>query len=180
MMVTALLSGCASTRFHDIMSTVAPGTRFKKIIVHSDLADPQTQKIVEDAVVRQFQAIGVSATPSYAVFPPGNSDTWDFKKQTIQANGFDAGLLVQELDSHSSTTTEFFSFDQTAQDVSTAHFKIQTKLVETNSFVVVWQAKSSSREVMDDAGDFSFEGVMTSYASTLVDELQNEGIVAAR
>jgi len=171
-----VVEGCATTKFKNISSQVTPGTHYQKIIVHNNLEDSQTRQTVEDAVVQQFQAVGVSATASYTLFPAGSTLVWADKKKTIQADGFDAGLLVQIVDSYSNTTPEIFA-NHCAVDVSIAHFKIQTKIVETSGFAVVWQAQSSSREGMADSGDFSVRGMMTSYAATLVGELQNEGVV---
>ncbi len=176
--VAAVLGGCAVTRIHTISSNLAPGTSYQKIIVHANLADPAAQKIVEDAVVRQFQGIGVTVTASYTLFPPGNSDTLDRKKEIIQAHGFDAGLLVQVTNVFSKTDDPIF-FNQSEVDMTTAHFKILTKLVEAKGFTVVWQAQTGSREDIDDSGNFSVKDLMASYAGALVGEMQKEGIVKA-
>ncbi len=174
--VLVVLVGCASTRFHDISTRVDPDTHYHKIIVHSDLADPVGRKTAEDAVVKEIQLIGVNATASYTVFPPEVNYTWDQKKQMIQADGFDAGVLVQIVQSFSTTTTQMF-INHNVVDISTAHFKIQTKIVETSDFEVVWQAQSGSRVAIDDYGQFNFANVMSSYASGLVNELQLENIL---
>lgn len=175
-LLLTVLGGCASTTFKNITSQIASGTHYQKFIVHSNLADPNTRQIVEDAVVRQLKAIGVSATASYTVFPAGNTIPWEEKKKTIQADGFDAGLLVQVVDSYSKSMTEIFA-NHSLTDIATAHFKIQTKIVDARGFTVVWQAQSHSREAMADNGDFSVTGMMDNYATTLVGELQNEGVV---
>jgi hypothetical protein len=221
--VSTVMGSCAVTHFHNITTTVGSGVHYQKIIVHSDLADLDTRKIVEDSVVKEFQAIGVSATPSYTVFSPGTIYTWAVKKQTIQADGFDAGLLVKVVDSYSTTTPKDFNgerngtpvyvmpppvthidsngvrhtwidtnlddavpdWNQTAvvnpadANFTTAHFTIQTRLVDTKTFTAVWQAQTGSREGMDASGDFSLPKIMESYALTLVSELQNEGVVVA-
>lgn len=171
-----VLVGCASTRFHDISTRVDPNTHYHKLIVHSDLADPKARQTIEDAVVSEIQKIGIGAMASYTIFPPEANYTWDQKKQTIVADGFDAGILVQVVDSFSTTTTQIFA-NHSLVDISTAHFKIQTKIVETSDFEVVWQAQSGSRVVMDDYGKFNFSYVMASYASGLVNELQLENIL---
>jgi hypothetical protein len=178
LMVSPLFQGCAPvTRFHVITASVPQGAHYQKFIVHSNLADADNRKTIEDAVVQQLTAIGVSATASYSVFPPDTAYTWPEKKQMIQADGFDAGLLVQVVDSYNKTQTQFF-INHTAADFTTAHVKMQTKIVDTRVFKVVWQAKSSSLAQTDDEGGVSLEDVMTSYATGLVTELQNEGVVA--
>ncbi|HTA75794.1 MAG TPA: hypothetical protein VK791_01410 [bacterium] len=172
----AIFAGCASTRFHDISTRIDPATHYHNIIVHSDLADPVGRKTAEDAVVKEIQLIGINATASYTVFPPEANYTWDQKKQMIQADGFDAGVLVQIVQSFSTTTTQMF-INHNVVDISTAHFKIQTKIVETSDFEVVWQAQSGSRVAIDDYGKFDFANVMSSYGSALVNELQLENVL---
>jgi hypothetical protein len=171
-----IFAGCASTRFHDITTRIDPATHYHKMIVHSDLADPVGRKTVEDAVVKEIQLIGTNATASYTVFPPDANYTWDQKKQMIKADGFDAGLLVEIVKSYSTTTTQMF-INHNLVDISTAHFKIQTKIVETSDFEIVWQAQSGSQVAIDDYGQFNFGNVMSSYGSALVSELQLEGIL---
>jgi hypothetical protein len=182
LLVSAILESCAATHFHSISTSLTPGEHFKKIIVHSDLENLDSRKTVEDAVVKQFQAIGVSATPSYAVFAQGSQDTWDIKKKTIQAAGFDAGLVVKVVNSTVEKTPKGFQgndFNQTVANFTVANFEIETKLVGTTDFTAVWKAETGSREGMDDSGDFSLQKIMESYAITLVAELQSEGIVDA-
>jgi hypothetical protein len=177
-MLLMILSGCASTRFHDITTRVDPNTHYHKLIVHSDLADPVGRKTVEDSVVKEIQLIGINAAASYTIFPPDSNYTWDQKKQIIQANGFDAGILVQIVKSYSTTTTQMF-INHNLVDISTAHFKIQTKIVETSDFEMVWQANSGSQVAIDDYGQFNFGSVMSSYASGLVNELQLENVLVS-
>jgi hypothetical protein len=177
-MASLLFQSCAPvTRFHGIAASVPPGAHYQKFIVHSNLADTNNRETIEDAVVQQLTAIGVSATASYSVFPPEAVYTWPEKKQMILADGFDAGLLVQVVDSYNKTQTQFF-INHTAADFTTAHVKMQTKILDTRSFSVVWQAKSTSLAQTDDEGGVSLEDVMTSYATALVTELQNDGVVA--
>lgn len=78
---------------------VVPGTSFKKIIVHSNVRDIDSRKTVEDAIVKKFQALGVTAIQSYSVFLPGTNTTLDEKKKTIQSLGFDATLLIKIINS---------------------------------------------------------------------------------
>lgn len=177
LMVSLLFQGCAPvTNFHGITANVPQGAHYQKFIVHSNLADAENRKTIEDAVVQQLVAIGVSATASYSVFPPEAVYTWPEKKQMIQAGRFDAGLLVQVVDSYNKTQTQFF-INHTAADFTTAHVKMQTKILDTRSFTVVWQAKSTSLAQTDDEGGVSLEDVMASYATALVTELQNDGVV---
>jgi hypothetical protein len=178
LLATAFLGGCAFTRIHDITSNIPPGTTYQKIIVHADLADPEAQKIVEDAVVKQFRGIGVTVTASYTLFPPGNTESLDQKKQAIQADGFDAALLVQVLDVSSKSVGPSLS-NESDVDMARAHFKIRTKILETKGFTVVWQARSGSGVDTNESGDFSVESLMDSYATAIVGELQKEGIVKA-
>lgn len=180
LLAAVIFEGCAAvTRFHDIYANVPAGAHYKKFIVHSDLADPGSRKTIEDSVVQQLAAIGVNSTPSYTIFPPDSNYTWPEKKQMIQADGFDAGLLVEVVDSYSKTVTQLF-INHTVADFSTAYFKIQTKIVETSGFTVVWQGKSSSLAPTDDTADFSLVDIMTSYAEALLTELQNEGVVVGK
>jgi len=182
LMMMAVLESCATTHFHGISTSLTPGEHYKKIIVHSNLEDIDSRKTVEDAVVKQFKAIGVSATPSYTLFPQDNHDTWDVKKKVIQAGGFDAGLVVKVINSTVETTPKGFQktdFNQTVANFTVADFEIETKLVDTRDFEAVWKAQTGSREGMNASGDFSLRNIMESYANTLVAELQSEGIVVA-
>jgi hypothetical protein len=179
-MASLLFQGCAPvTYFHGIAATVPPGARYQKFVVHSDLADADDRKTVEDAVVQQLTAIGVSATAGYSVFPADNTYTWPEKRQMLRADGFDAGFLVQVVNSYTKIETEFF-INHTAADFTTAHVKMQTKMMDMKSFKLVWQGKSTSLAQTDDEGGVSLRDVMTSYATALVTELQNEGVVVGK
>jgi hypothetical protein len=180
LMVSLLFQGCAPvTYFHGIAASMPQGAHYQKLIVHSDLADANDRKTVEDAVVQQLTAIGVNATASYSFFAVDNTYTWPEKKQMIRADGFDAGLLVQVVDSYAKTQTQFF-INHTAADFTTAHVKMQTKMMDMRTFTVVWQGKSTSLAQTDDEGGVSLQDVMTSYATALVTELQTEGVVVGK
>jgi hypothetical protein len=53
-------------------------------------------------------------------------------------------------------------FVETVIDVYTAHFTIDTKLMDTQNFTPVWHATSSSKEIIQDPGDISLEDIMKS------------------
>jgi hypothetical protein len=99
LLIVSILIGCASTRFHSISNMVVSGTSYQKFIVHSNIKDIDSRKTVEDAVVKKFQAFGVTALQSYTVFPPGANTSLAEKEKTIQSLGFDAALLIKIINS---------------------------------------------------------------------------------
>ena len=68
-------------------------------------------------------------------------------------------------------------FIPTVVTIYTAHFTIDTKLVDTQNFTPVWQATSKSKEVVHGPNDVSLEEIMESYGSALVNEWIKEGVV---
>lgn len=89
-------------------------------------------------------------------------------------NAGDGQRIGRQEDRHSFPE---FDFVETVETVSTAHFKIQTNLLETSDFKAVWTALTGSHEGSDDAGDVSLGDIMDSYGSAIVGELKNEDVV---
>jgi len=198
------LEGCATTtHFKAIQSQVAPGKHYQNIFVHSNVKAMDSRQTVEDQVVQQIEALGIAAKPSYEYFPAGSTATLVHKKQVVQAVGFDAALFIKITNSkvtqEAVTTTikppprynppdqyhpypwidpnENNDFVESVVEVYIAHFRIDTKLVDTQNFTPVWQATSSSQEMIDDPSNISLEDIMKSYGGTLVNEWKNEGVV---
>jgi hypothetical protein len=207
LLAAALLEGCASTKFKNITTRVEPGAHYQKIIVHTNLKDMDSRQTVEDSVVAKLRAASVDAIASYDVFPQGSNVPKDEKKITVKADGFDAALFIKIVDSkvkQNAVTTvtavpreeeqsnaliippngavvaasRHFDYVQTVDTFDTAHFKMQTTLVDTTDYAPIWKADSSSQMPVDADGSVSLQAVMDSYASALVDELEKEGVIA--
>ena len=198
------LEGCAtSTHFKAIQNQVVLGKHYQNIFVHSNVQAMDSRQTVEDQVVQEIETLGIPAKPSYEFFPTGSTATLAHKRQVVQALGFDAALFIKITNTkvtQEAVTTAFKpaprynppdqdhpypwidpddndDFVETVVEVYTAHFTIDTKLVDTKNFTPVWQATSSSKEIVQDPSDISLEDIMKSYGSTLVNEWKNEGVV---
>ncbi len=208
LLVAAVLEGCASTQFRNITTRVESGVHYKKIIVHTNLKDMDSRQTIEDVVVQKLRAANVDAIASYDVFPQGTNVPKDEKKITVKADGFDAALFIKIVDSkvvQSAVTmvskisrdeadpqvnllndpnstvvasTRHYDYVETVNTFDTAHYKMQTTLVDTTDYAPIWKADSGSQVPMDADGSVSLEAVVDSYASALVDELEKEGVIA--
>lgn len=92
-----LMSGCASSslvnKWHDSSFQSPPLT---KMLVISVRKDEIKRRIWEDAFTGELEKHGVTATPSYRLFPDSIPDT-DQVVKTMQSNSFDGVLVVRRL-----------------------------------------------------------------------------------
>ena len=89
--------GCASSYLVDIWHD--PGIKappLGKMLVIAVRKDATKRRIWEDAFSEELGKHGVTATSSYSLFPDAPPDTSQVKS-TVQANGFDAILVVLRL-----------------------------------------------------------------------------------
>jgi hypothetical protein len=93
----SMIPGCASSFlvdiWHDPAIKVSP---LGKMLVIAVRKDPTKRRIWEDAFSGELGTHGVAATSSYSLFPDAPPDT-NQVKSTVQANGFDAILVVLRL-----------------------------------------------------------------------------------
>lgn len=97
------LFGCASSslvdKWHD-SSFQAPV--LSRMLVISVRKDPSKRRIWEDAFSNELGKHGVSATPSYTLFPDALPDSTQVVS-TLRANGMDGILVIRRLPTESTT-----------------------------------------------------------------------------
>jgi hypothetical protein len=101
--IISQLSGCASSslvnKWHD-SSFQAPA--LSRMLVVSVRKDPAKRRIWEDAFSNELGKHGVSATPSYTIFPDAPPDTSQVAT-TLRMNMMDGILVIRRLPTESTT-----------------------------------------------------------------------------
>ena len=114
----SLMIGCASSSLVDIWHDPAFGAPpLGKMLVIAVRKDATKRRIWEDAFTGELAKHGVAATPSYSLFDDAPPDT-NQVIATVQANGFDAILVVLRLPQETnkqyvqgySTTAQFLRY----------------------------------------------------------------------
>jgi hypothetical protein len=89
--------GCASSILVDIWHDPAMNApSLEKVLIIAVRKDPSKRRIWEDAFTGELAKHGVAATSSYSLFPDAPPDT-NQVNATVQANGFEAVLVVLRL-----------------------------------------------------------------------------------
>jgi hypothetical protein len=105
LLVIAGTAGCAA---QSEMSNLWKDPSFASGGVHNALVvairkDPVRRRRWEDAFVKELTARGVTATPSYSLFPEASPDTQQVI-EAVQKNGYDAVLASVRLPDQTTTT----------------------------------------------------------------------------
>jgi hypothetical protein len=89
--------GCASSSLVDIWHDPAMNApSLGKLLIIAVRKDPSKRRIWEDAFTGELAKHGVAATSSYSLFPDAPPDT-NQVQATVQANGFEAVLVILRL-----------------------------------------------------------------------------------
>jgi hypothetical protein len=189
--------GCASSSLVDIWhepSYQAPP--LAKILVITVRKDATKRRIWEDAFVAELAKHGVTATTSYSLFPDAPPDS-EQAKTTVQANGFDAVLVVLRLPEETnrqyvqgySTTAQFLRYSTYWQRYITYYQEIDhpgyvdsqavavraIELTTTgNNGRLIWSATSKT----PDPG--SVPDLQSGIAGLVATELTKRGIIGSR
>src|SRR5437773_3016778 len=88
-----LVAGCASSTLVNMWRDPTYGRRpMSNVAVVAMIKDPALRRLWEDGFVREFQAHGIQATPSYELFPNDVPDT-DQMIGAVRDRGLD-GLVI--------------------------------------------------------------------------------------
>jgi hypothetical protein len=101
--LASLFSGCVSSSLVDIWHDPSfQASPVAKLLVIAVRKDATKRRIWEDAFAGELVKNGAMATPSYSLFPDAPPDT-NQVVTTVQANGFDAVLVVLRLPRETNT-----------------------------------------------------------------------------
>ncbi|HEY2924832.1 MAG TPA: hypothetical protein VGJ98_07675 [Candidatus Eisenbacteria bacterium] len=100
-----ILGGCSSgTQLVDMWKDpTAPSTPIRKMLVVAIRKDPLSRRIWEDGFVTALEKRGVTATPSYNMFPNAAPDTVQIER-AVREHEFDGVLLTHRLGATTQTT----------------------------------------------------------------------------
>ena len=190
------LFGCASSslvnKWHD-SSFQAPV--LSRMLVISVRKDPSKRRIWEDAFSNELGKHGVSATPSYTIFPDAPPDT-NQVASTLRTNGMDGILIIRRLPTESNThfvegyvTTEpnvrysrywqqYYTYYQEIDhpgyiDTQTVAIRAIDVTATRNGGRLVWSATSRTPE------PGSVPDAQSGIADLVVSDLAHQNIIAA-
>jgi hypothetical protein len=112
----AIVAGCASqTRLYDMWKDPSASAGLvRNTLVVAVKKDPGARRIWEDGFVKQLSNQGVTATPSYRLFPDAVPDTAEVV-EVVRDQGFDSVVLVHR------------SSEKTVQEVTPGYVSTQPK-----------------------------------------------------
>ncbi len=97
--LAAGLFGCSSSQLVNVWKNPEqPRTAFTKMMVITMKRDAAIRRLWEDSFVNALRAYGVSATPSYQLFPDALPDTQEVVS-TVRENNFDGIIITSNLPS---------------------------------------------------------------------------------
>lgn len=92
-----LMAGCGTTSLVNMWRDPQYSSgSLRSVMVIAVRKDPVVRRIWEDAFVHQFTKEGVTATPSYQVFPDAMPDT-DAVRQHVRDKGYDGVLITSRV-----------------------------------------------------------------------------------
>ncbi|HEY4099503.1 MAG TPA: hypothetical protein VGM20_01345 [Gemmatimonadales bacterium] len=98
-----VLAACTSTSLVNMWRDPnAPAQPLNNVLVVTLRKDATSRRLWEDGFVKSLRDHGISATPSYALFPGEAPDTASLM-QAVHQRGFDAVLMAHELPSSTET-----------------------------------------------------------------------------
>ncbi len=97
------LAGCTSTSLVNLWKDPEqPRQPLHSVVVVALRKDVTVRRLWEDAFVQSLKSRGVTATPSYQIFPTSAPDTAALT-EAVKNRGFDALLVVHQLSSETET-----------------------------------------------------------------------------
>jgi hypothetical protein len=107
---------CSSTTLVNLWKDpTLPQQPLRNVLVVTLRKDPVSRRLWEDGFVASMRRHGVTATPSYQLFPSAPPDTTSLA-EAVRGRGYDALLIAHELSA--STETRYVPGYLTAQPVS--------------------------------------------------------------
>jgi len=112
----AIFAGCASqTRLYDMWKDpAAPPGAMHNVFIVAVKKDPAARRIWEDGFVKRLGEYGVTATPSYSLFPDAVPDTAAVV-EAVRAHGYDSVIAIHRSD------------EKTIQEVTPGYVSTQPK-----------------------------------------------------
>jgi len=110
------LNSCSSSKpaaaatSNDPNVFIAPGyvkQNYKKILVLALAGDPAKQKVIEDAVSKEFKGNGYKTIPAYSVVTPELLRDSTKLRSTIESEGFDAAIVLSYLGKVGTTMDQY-------------------------------------------------------------------------
>jgi hypothetical protein len=138
----AFLNACSSSKpaapavSNDPNVFIAPGyvkQNYKKILVLALAGDPSKQKVIEDAVSKEFKGNGYKTIPAYSVVTPELLKDSTKLRSTIESEGFDAAIVLSYL-GQVGTTMDQYKFTGSMYSVfygAVGVFDLDTRSVST-------------------------------------------------
>jgi hypothetical protein len=115
---------------------IAPGyvkKDYKKILVLAKAQEPARQKLVEDAVAREFKSNGYKVIPAYTVVSPELLKDSARLRSVLEGDGFDAAIVATYLGKIGKTIDQY-RYSGTMYSVfygAAGVFDLETRNVET-------------------------------------------------
>jgi hypothetical protein len=138
-LATGFILSCGSSKTATTTNSdafVAPGyvkQNYKKILVLAVAQDASKRKLVEDAVSKEFKGNGYKTIPAYTVTTPELLKDSARLRSTLEAEGFDAAILISYLGKVGKTMDQY-SYSGTMYSVfygSVGVFDLDTREIST-------------------------------------------------
>jgi hypothetical protein len=189
----SLLAGCAPGTLSNMWRDTSFQSTIKNTLIIAVRKDPIRRRLWEDGFAVELNKHGVTATPSYRLFPDAVPDTVQVL-DAIRANGYDGVLVTRRLgvDTISSyvpgyAKKQLVTGYDTLRNAYYAYYRevtdsgyTETQLMAHHQ-VYVWTTVEGGRLVWAGTGDVeeqgSGESVNHAIANLIVPELARQGII---